>query len=266
MRSDLLRPSILALLTILLASSASAEVRKVAYPRIKVEIAKAYKPDAAFEAMRKAFVEAAERKDENALFALVAPGFVWTINGALAGDYDPGRDALHNFKVLFGFRQYGRDADGGVADGPFWSALAVFAGEGTFFQTVEDGNIVCSPIAATVADEELFEEARGKVEPEDQAADWYFILRDNTPVARAVNDKGLPVARLGQEAVPILRAYPDAQEGQPAPTPTHFEVLLPSGKSGWIAAAAALPLQTGRLCYVAVPGGTWKIAIYDGPE
>jgi hypothetical protein len=248
------------------ASSVSAEVKRVPYPRIKVEIAKAYKPDAAFEAMRKAFAEAAARKDTGALSALVAPGFVWTINGALAGDYDPGRDALHNFKVLFGFRQYGRDVDGGVADGPFWPSLAAFAGESTFYQTVEDGNIVCSPLAASVAEEERFEEARGKVETDDQAADWYFVLRDNTPVARAVNDKGAPIARLGQEAVPVLRAHPAGQEGQPAPTPTHLEVLLPSGKSGWIAAAAALPLETGRLCYVAVPGGTWKIAIYDSVE
>jgi hypothetical protein len=266
MRGKLLRPSVLAILTILLGASASAEVRKVPYPRIKVEIAQAYKPDPAFEEMRKAFADAVARKDTNALFALLAPSFVWTVGGALAGDFDPGRDALHNFKVLFGFRQYGRDVDGDVDEGPFWTSLAAFANETTFYQTVEDGIIVCSPIAASVADADVFEEARSKVETDDEAADWYFVLRDNTPVARAPDDKGLPVARLGQEAVPVLRAHPTAPEGQPAVAPTHFEVLLPSGRSGWIPAAAALPLDTGRLCYVAAPGGMWKIAVYDAAE
>jgi hypothetical protein len=85
-------------------------------------------------------------------------------------------------------------------------------------------------------------------------------------VAKAPNDKGPPVARLSQEAVPVLRSVPEVQEGQPAQTPTHFEVLLPSGKTGWIPAAAALPMETGRLCYVAVPGGAWRIGIYDAAE
>jgi hypothetical protein len=263
MRSFLPHSSLVVILTILLGGVASADVRRVAYPRIKVEIADAYKPDPAFEAMRKTFTEVVARKDANALFDLVAPGFVWTIAGALSGDYDPGRLALHNFKVLFGFREYGKDVDGGVDDGPFWTSLAAFASEQTFYQT-ESGSLVCSPIAATVENEDTMEEARNKIETDD-GAEWYFVLRD-TPVARAPDDKGLPIARLNQEAVPILNVHPKAPEGQPSPTPTHFEVLLPSGRAGWIPAASALPLDTGRLCYVAVPGGAWKIAIYDAAE
>lgn len=263
MHSKLFHLPILAVLPIILAANASAEVRKVAYPKIKVEVAEAYKPDPAFEAMRKTFADAVARKDASVVFTLVAPGFVWTVSGALAGDFDPGREALHNFKVLFGFRQYGKGVDGGVDDGPFWTSLAAFAGEETFYQT-EGGNLVCSPIAGTVEEDEIFEEARGKVETDD-GADWYFVLRD-TPVARSPTDKGLPVARLNREAVPVLQVHPTAPEGQPAPTPTHFEVLLPSGRAGWIPAAAALPLETGRLCYVAAPGGAWKIAIYDASE
>ena len=48
-----------------------------------------------------------------ALFALVGPTFVWTSQGALTNEFDPGRDALHNFKVVFGFRAAGASADGG---------------------------------------------------------------------------------------------------------------------------------------------------------
>lgn len=264
MHTMLLHPPILAILAILLGSSASAEVKKVPYPRVKVELADAYKPDAAFEAMRKALAAAAANKDATALFALVAPSFVWTVNGAVAGDFDPGRDALHNFKVLFGFREPGKDVDGGVEEGPFWPSLAAFANEDTFYLTVEGGNLVCSPIAASVADDDVFEQARAKVETEDDPADWFFAVRD-TPVAKAPGDKGLPVARLGQEAVPVLESNAGGEAGQSSP-PTHFEVLLPSGKTGWVPAAVMLPLETARLCYAATPGGAWKIAIYDATE
>ncbi|MGZ4790005.1 MAG: hypothetical protein ACXVZX_15905, partial [Terriglobales bacterium] len=64
-----------------------------------------------------------------ALFALVGPTFVWTSQGALTNEFDPGRDALHNFKVVFGFRQQGRDEDGGVVNGPYWDELAQFVSD-----------------------------------------------------------------------------------------------------------------------------------------
>src|SRR5438105_14777922 len=105
---------------IALGSPAAAEVKKVPYPEVKVELAEAYTPDAAFENLRKAFGEAVAKKSAQTLFALVGPTFVWTAQGALSEQFDLGRDALHNFKVVFGFREAGKDADGGVADGPFW--------------------------------------------------------------------------------------------------------------------------------------------------
>jgi hypothetical protein len=253
-------------LTIMLGSSALADVKKAPYPKVPVELAEAYKPDAAFTAMRKAFVDATARKDASALFALVAPGFVSAVNGAVASDYDHGRDPLYNFKVVFGFRQPGKDADGGVEDGPFWASLAAFASEDTFSQPVEGGKLVCSPIAAAVADEAVLEQARTKIESDDEQPDWYLVLRD-TPVTRAPNDKGQPVGKLGQQAVPVLGIYPEAApEGQPQTAPTHYEVLLPSGASGWIPVAAVLPMETSRLCYAVTPGGAWKIGLYDAAE
>ena len=250
-------------LTVGLGSSALADMNQVPYPKVEVEITEAYKPDAAFEAMRKALADAASRKDANALFALVAPGFVWAVNGAVANDYDLGRAPLHNFKVLFGFRQLGKDADGGVADGPFWDSLVAFAKEDTFYQPVEGGNLVCSPISASVADEDVFDEAREKVEKEDETADWFFTVRA-TAVAKAPNDKGLPIGRLSQEAVPVLGSFPENPEG--GASPSHYEVLLPSGKAGWVPAAAMLPLNAGRLCYAKTAAGAWKIALYDAFE
>ena len=95
-----------------LALPASADVKKVAYPEVKVEVAEAFKPDAAFEAMRKKFSDAVAKKDGQALFGLVAPTFLWTFQGGSTDEFDMGRDAQHNFRVLFGFRPAGANADG----------------------------------------------------------------------------------------------------------------------------------------------------------
>ncbi len=85
----------------------------------------------------------------------------------------------------------------------------------------------------------------------------------DTDVAKAPGDTGPPVGRVGTVALPMLGLYPPPQQGQPAPQPTHIEVLLPSGKTGWIAASAVRPLFTDRLCYAKTPAGDWKIAAID---
>ena len=60
---------------------ALAEVKNVPYPEVKVTVNEAYKPDAAFEKMRAMFAGAVARKDATALSELVAPTFLWTVNG-----------------------------------------------------------------------------------------------------------------------------------------------------------------------------------------
>ncbi len=60
-----------------------------------------------------------------------------------------------------------------------------------------------------------------------------------------------------------LRATVPVSDPRPS---THFEVLLPSGRSGWILVSAVRPLVTDRLCYAKNPNGDWRIAIYDQAE
>ena len=72
--------------------------------------------------------------------------FLWTIGGQPADQLDLGRDALHNFKVVFGFRALvGADADGGVSDGPYWETLAYFVGDANYYAASEAGNLICGP-------------------------------------------------------------------------------------------------------------------------
>ena len=248
-----------------LALPASAAIKKVPYPEVKIEVAEAYKPDAAFEAMRKKFTEAAAKKDTQALFALVAPTFVWTFQGGPTDQFDMGRDALHNFKVVFGFRPQGANADGPVENGPFWDALAAFASDGTYYQDAEAGNLVCGPTTANAVDDNVMEQARKKLEVGEEVAAWYFTIAP-TNVAKAPNDSGPPIAKVGLVALPALNIYPPVEEGKPAVPATHLEVLLPSGKTGWVPASVVRPWDSERLCYAKTANGEWKIAAYDQLE
>ncbi len=245
-----------------LVSPAAAELKKVPYAPVTVQLEEAYKPDAAFDKFRKAFIDATSKKDTAALSALVAPGFVWTSDGALSNDYDPGRSALHNFKVVFGFRAFGKDLDGGVDGGPFWDDLTAFAGDDAFYKLDQGNGMVCGPMAASVQDEDKLEQARKKIESGDDVADWYFVLRD-TKVMKAPDDKGLPVGSINGQAFPVLSTAPAARAGQPAPQPTHYEILLPNGKSGWIPVSAARPLDSSRLCFTQTAKRDWAIGLYD---
>jgi hypothetical protein len=245
-----------------LSSISTAAVKKVAYSEVKVTVNKFYQPDAAFEKMREAFGNAVAKKDVDALSALIAPTFLWTLQGQPADELDLGRDAIHNFKVVFGFRALGKDEDGGVDNGPYWDALAAFAGDLTYYAATDTGNLICGPIAADVVDDNIFEQASKRIGTGDKRADWYFTLT-NVDVAKTPGDTGAPVAKVGTIALPMLSSFPAAKEGQPQPT--DVEVLLPSGKSGWIRAAAVRPLFTERLCYAKTPSGDWKIAALDQP-
>jgi hypothetical protein len=220
---------------------------------------------AAFEKMHAAFLDAVKRKDLQALTALVAPTFLWTVGDTPADDLDLGRDSIHNFKVAFGFRGLGKDVDGGVDNGPYWDVLTSFADDATYYAATDSGNLVCGPIAAEVADDRIFEQAQKKIETANEPVEWYFTLSD-TAVAKAPGDTGAPVAKVGIVALPLLSFYPPEKEGAPPPPPTHFEVLLPSGRTGWVPVAAVRPLAADHLCYARAATGATQSAISKQPS
>ena len=245
----------------LFAAGPALAVKKASYPEVKVDVSEPFQPDAAFNAMRQAFSAAVAAKNADALFALVGPTFVWTLEGGPTDEFDMGRGPVDNFKVVFGFRAVGKDADGGVDGGPFWDGLAAFAADGTFYKAPDAGNLVCGPISAEVSNEKNLEAARKKIDTDEEPAAWYFTLGDTT-VTATPDDKAAAVAKVGKVALPVLGVHPP-QDGA---KPTHIEVLLPSGKSGWIAAAAARPLVSNRLCYAKTASGDWKIVALDQNE
>jgi hypothetical protein len=241
--------SLLAPAILLPAAPGIAQLQQVAYPEVKVVLENPYKPDAAFDKMNGEFLDAVQRKDVGALTALVAPSFLWTASEHPADELDLGRDAaVHNFKVAFGFRALG---DGGVDDGPYWDVLTAFAEEPSFYIANDASALVCGPMTAEVADDTAFEEARRKIDAINEPVEWYFTLAAETPVAMAPDDTGTPVAKVGTIAMPLLGFYPPEREGAP-PLPTRYEVLLPSGRTGWVPVTAVRPLETDHLCYARI--------------
>lgn len=243
-------------------TGASADdVKQVPYPEVKVQIAEQYRPDAAFSKLQKSFSDAVAGKNAQALFALVGPTFVWLQQSEIADQFDFGGDALQNFKVLFGFREAGKHVDGGVKDGPYWNDLANFAAN-TKVQRAS-GTLVCGPMSAIVS-QDVIDQARQAIGADD-STDWYFTLGDTTVTANPGG--GATVGRVSQVALPLLDEYPKAPEGSTeTPAVTYLKVLLPSGTSGWIPAAAAMLLNPDRLCYAMTANGDWKIAAFDQSE
>jgi hypothetical protein len=64
-------------------------------------------------------------------------------------------------------------------------------------------------------------------------------------------------------ALPITGTHPaDPKQARPA---THFELLLPSGRTGWVSVHDVRPLFADRLCFARIDGA-WRIAVYDQGE
>lgn len=246
------------------ATPALAIIKRAPYPEIKIEMAEAYRPEPAFEGMRKAFMIAVAKKDKAAVMNLVGPTFLWTYDDQIADSFDFGRDAAHNFKVAFGFRAFGKDSDGGVEDGPYWETLAQLANPGSFYKAEYHANFVCGPNRVWAADDTLFDQARSKIATKDDNGEWYAIPGE--AVVTTAPTAGQPITKISKVAVPVLSYYPKAVAGQPEPIATHLEVPLPSGKSGFIPISMARPLFAARLCFAKNAEGMWKIASVNQVE
>ncbi|HEY7457874.1 MAG TPA: hypothetical protein VH765_03895 [Xanthobacteraceae bacterium] len=248
-----------------LASAPALAIKKVPYPEIAVRALPLFKGDDALTGLRKKLADAVKDQDLTAVIALLAPDFRWITGGATADEFDAKRDAAHNFKVAFGFRPVGRDADGSTDIGPQWGLLEFFGRDEILTQ--EAGSpLVCGSTLAKVTDAANLDVALRRVDEENDLSEWVYMLEE-TPLT-ATPSGGAIVARARNAAMPIVSVYPPPPEGgapTAPPAPTHFELLLPSGKTGWAQAKNLHPLFVDRLCF-AKSGNEWRIAVYDQAE
>ena len=263
MRRNLLLACLLALTVVLVARPAFA-IKKVPYPEIAVRPLPLFKGDAGLTELRRKLADAAAAKDVAAAAALIAPNFRWTTGGATADEFDAKRDAAHNFKVAFGFRAVGRDADGPTDIGPQWGLLEFFARDEILTQE-QASPLVCGSARAKVADAANLDVALRRVDEENDLSEWIYMLEE-TPLT-ATPTGGAIVARARNAAMPIVSVYPVSPPGGTAapPAPTHFELLLPSGRTGWAPVKDLHPLFVDRVCF-AKAGDEWRIALYDQAE
>lgn len=246
----------------LLADPAFA-LKRVPYPEVRVLALPAFDGDTSLAEMRKAFAEAVAARNLAAVVAMLSPKFEWTANGGLVDEFDAKRGADHNFKVAFGFRAPGRDADGTTDIGPQWELLTFFATDPVLTQ--EKGSpLVCGTTTAKVADLGALDQAFNRIDEESDLSEWIYFVGELELMKEPGG--GASVAKVSSLALPIVGVHPAAKEDASAPAaPTHFELLLPDGKTGWAPIERARPLFVDRLCFAKL-GNEWKIAAYEQAE
>lgn len=251
------------LVAAMIAATPALAIKRVPYPEVSMRALPAFPGDRTLEQMRKQFAAAVVAKDLMAVGALVAPNFAWRVGERPAEESDAARDGLHNFKVAFGFRAAGKSMDGSTEVGAQWDLLGYFANDPVLTQ--EPGSpLVCGTATAKVANLTKLDEASRRIDEPDDPAEWVYAAGEIVLTAKPGG--GAVVATVKGIALPIAGAHPAAKPGEPPTVPyTHFELLLPSGKTGWAPMATVRAVFGDRMCF-ARSGQEWRIAAYEQAE
>jgi hypothetical protein len=253
----------LLLIAIALSSTPALAIKRVPYPEVAMRPLPAFPGDPALDTMREKFAAAVAAKNVAAVAALVAPDFAWRFGERPADEFDPARDGVHNFKVAFGFRAAGRNADGPTEIGAQWDLLDHLATDPVLTQ--EAGSpLVCGTATAKLIDVKTLDQASRRVDEPDDPAEWVYARSELTLTERPSG--GAAVATVKDLALPIAGAHPPAKPGEAPGVPyTHVELLLPSGRSGWAPIGKLRPVFADRLCFAQF-GKEWRIAAYAQAE
>jgi hypothetical protein len=239
----------------------AAAIKKTPYPEVKVEVPPEAKAEPALEALRRQLANAISQRNAGLLYELVGPTFFWNTNGEPSEQFDKSRDALHNFKVAFGFRQFGQTSDSENPRDQLWEALVDIVSGPALFQMEGNPGVLCGPLGAEPADGDTMDQAIERIDGEDEDSEWVYSLREITLTERPGG--GGAVETVSKLALPIAATFPPSQALGNNPLPTHYQLLLPSGKTGWVDVRAVQPLAIDKLCYGKGADGSWKIVGYD---
>jgi hypothetical protein len=198
--------------------------------------------DAAFVAFRKQIADIAQKKDRAALAKLVAQSFFF-VNGEkdAADKKKPGIDNLAKALNLDG-----KDSTAG------WATLAEYAKEPTAEPDEEHKGVLCAP--ADPAFDENAAEALAKATQTDPG-DWGYPVKDGVEVRAAAKPDAPVTDKLG---LYLVRVYPEDSPAAAVQGPDFIRIVLPSGKTGYVAGDQLLSLGNEQLCYVK-EGSAWKI-------
>jgi hypothetical protein len=239
----------------------AAAIKKTPYPEVRVEVQAEAKAEPALDAMRKQLADAIKRRNTGLLYEFVGPIFFWNINGEPSEQFDKNRDAMHNFKVAFGFRQFGRGSDNQNPENQLWETLDDIVSGSALFQMQGNPGVLCGPASAEPVSDEAMDKAIERIESEDEDSEWVYSLGEIKLTEKPGG--GGAVETVSKLAMPIAATHPPTQPLGNNPLPTHFQLLLPSGKTGWVDVDAVQLLAVDKLCYGKGADGAWKIVGYD---
>jgi hypothetical protein len=209
--------------------------------------------DPSFEAFRKQLADVANRKDRAGLARLiVGQGFFWdSQNGDKADKRKPGIANLE--QALGGFA--GPDAQG-------WDALASAATDPTLEPLPDRKGVMCGPAGPNIDDQAF--EALTKDTGTD-AGDWAFPVAPQVDVRSNAQPNAPVIEKLGMTLVRVLPDQmppPNAPNAQP---PMFAHVVLPSGRTGYVAMEQISPIGFDQICYLKDASG-WKITGYESAD
>jgi hypothetical protein len=209
--------------------------------------------DPSYDAFRKHLADVANRKDRAGLAKLVvAQGFFWD---AADGDKaDKKKPAVTNLEqALGGFS--GADALG-------WETLAAAASDPTLEPLPDHKGIMCGP-AGPVIDGAAFEALTKDTDTD--AGDWGFPTAPNVEVRAAGQPNAQVIDKLGMNLVRVLPEQPPTTAPLNMEPPTFVRVVLPSGRTGYVAVENISPIGFDQICYLKDATG-WKITGYESAD
>jgi hypothetical protein len=198
--------------------------------------------DQSFVAFRKQVGDIAQKKDRAALARLVSQNFFLVAGEKDAADKKkPGIENLAKALSLDG-----KDAEG-------WMTLAEYAREPTAEPDPDHKGVLCAP-----ADPSFDENAAENLAKDTQTdpGDWGYPIKDGIEVRSAARANAPVTDKLG---LYLVRVYPEDSPASAVQGPDFVRIVLPSGKTGYVAGDQLLPLGNEQLCYVK-EGNAWKIA------
>jgi hypothetical protein len=247
--------------TVLFASAPATAIKKTPYPEVRVAVPAETKAEPALAAMRKQLASAISQRNAGQLYALVGPAFFWNSNGEPSEQFDKDRDALHNFKVAFGFRRFGQGSDSDNPRDQLWDALDDITSDPALSPMEGNPGVLCGPLGIEPVDGKAMDRAIEQIQSGDEDSEWVYSLAEVTLTEKPGG--GGAVETVSKLALPILVTEPPTRPLGNNPIPTHYQLLLPSGKTGWIDVDHMQPLAVDKLCYGKQPDGGWKIIGYE---
>jgi hypothetical protein len=201
--------------------------------------------DAAFQDFRKSLIDAIVHKDRAALAKLiVTKGFFWVRDNDLADDSKPGIDNLANAV----------DLDNPNGDG--WATLANAVANPSAAELPQHPGIFCSPAPPRFDPQAFGTLLQGT---DTDPTDWGYPAQDGVEARAAAKPDAKVIDKL---SMAFVRMLPDSTPAEPG-APSFLHVALPSGKTGFVASQAIVPLDHDLICYTKETDA-WKITGYVG--